>query len=245
MIANAPIYGCVSNNCDAMKDDRLLGVRILDHDPQTPFMDTSKRRIPDTEDTVLSSYLQSVFDELYSRSEEPPRNCPHCASEATALRQRPQNDRPNRMLFECYDCRSIFTRATGTPFARARINKIDLPLFFKLLAQYKSVTSAATILGVKPFTVTNWIKRIREWLLLLDPSGSMVGRIRLGMVAAPDIECPNPNCRAYGHLVYRGYSADTGGRMCFCYACCKYVTLSVLQNGLPKGKNVTHHLVKR
>lgn len=228
-----------------MKDDALLGVRILDHNPLTPFVDTAKRRIPDTEDTVLSSYLQSAFDELYARSEQPPRNCPHCGSEATSLRQRPTKDRPNRMLFECRECRSIFTRATGTPFAKARINKIDLPLLFKLLAQYKSVTSAAHILSVKPFTLTNWIKRIREWLLLLDPSGSMANRIRLGMLAAPDIECPNPECGRHGQLVYRGFSADTGGRMCFCYACLKFVTLSVLVNGLPKGTIVNHHLVKR
>ncbi|MCV9909539.1 DUF746 domain-containing protein [Brucella sp. HL-2] len=230
---------------EAISGDAPERVRILDHDPLTPYIDTKKRQIPEAEDTVLSNYLQAVFDEIYTSSEEPPRFCPHCRSGATALRQRPQTDRPNRMLFECYDCRSIFTRATGTPFARARINKIDLPLFFKLLAQYKTVTSAASILGVKAFTLTNWIKRVREWLLVLDPSGSMESRIRLGMIAAPDLACPNPECGSQSELVYRGFSSDTGGRICFCYACCKYVSLSALRESLPEDTRMGHHLVKR
>ncbi len=183
-----------------MSRDASHRVKILDHDPLTPYKDTIKRQIPETEDIVLSSFLQTAFDEIYTKSEKPPRSCPHCRCAKIALRQRPQQDRPNRMLFQCYDCRAIFTRATGTPFARARINKIDLSLFFKLLAHYRSVTSAASILGVKPLSVTNWIIRIREWLNILDPSGAMESRIRLGMIAAPDLSCPHPDVWITRHI---------------------------------------------
>lgn len=79
-----------------------VGARVYDHDPLTPYTDTLQRRIPDTEDLVLSSFLQAAFDEIYTDSEVPPRFCPHCQSGATTLRQRPTPDRPNRTLFECY-----------------------------------------------------------------------------------------------------------------------------------------------
>ncbi len=52
-----------------MSGDAPKRLRILDHDPLTPYIDTMKRRIPETEDTVWPDYLQSIFEEIYTNSE--------------------------------------------------------------------------------------------------------------------------------------------------------------------------------
>ena len=88
------------------------------------------------------------------------------------------------------------------------------------------MTEAADAIGVKAVTVARWIKRMRHWILELDPTGHWEAKVRLGMEIRPEIPCPR--CGAADRMHYRGFDAETGERRCRCDACGYYRRLSDL-----------------
>ncbi|MGG6898165.1 DUF746 domain-containing protein [Rhizobium sp. BR 315] len=191
-------------------------------DPMLPLVG-HYRPIPDTEDEALTAWLQGQFDEILSHWEAPPR-CPHCQGGETVLATRAAHPKPVIPVFRCLDCDVHFRRTTGTPLSGLKFQK--LPQFIRLLSQQRPVTDAADVLGVKAVTVVRWIKRTRQWMLQLDPTGHWEAKVRLGMEIRPEITCPH--CGAVDRMHYRGFDADTGERRCRCDACGYYRRLSDL-----------------
>lgn len=214
----------------------------FDHDPMTPFLETDKRPFPEREDAVLTHILRSAFDELFSLSEIAPP-CPHCDSKETMLFRRASPPRPHVPSFECKSCGSYYRRATGTPMTGVKMQNIDLELFIRLLSRHQSIRHAAQLLEVKAVTVTNWVKRVRDWLLLLDPTGEMEARVRLGTIAYPDLRCPD--CGTRDSLRYRGFSQDTADRVCQCVDCGKYRRLAVIARKVGGDFVLAHKIVNR
>ena len=198
------------------------------------------RPIPDTEDKAFSGWLQGQFDEIFSSSEEPPR-CPHCRSDETVLSARAAHPRPVLPVFRCVACEVHFRRTTGTPLSGLKLH--NLPHFVGLLSQQRPVTDAATILGVKPVTVTRWIRRTRQWILHLDPSGHWDAKVRLGMEIRPDIACPC--CGETDRMHYRGFASDSGDRLCRCGACGHFCRLSDELRARGPGFVLDHRVVAR
>lgn len=208
-------------------------------DPMMPRMG-HYRPIPDTEDKVFSGWLQGQFDELFSSSEAPPR-CPHCQGGETVLATRAAHPRPVLPVFRCISCDVHFRRTTGTPISNLKFQNLEQ--FIRLLSQQRPVTEAAAILGVKPATVTRWIKRTRQWILELDPTGQWESRVRLGMEIRPDIACPH--CGVADRMHYRGFAADTGDRQCRCDACGHFCRLSGVLRDQDPGFVLEHRVVVR
>ncbi|MBB6305537.1 DUF746 domain-containing protein [Rhizobium leucaenae] len=198
------------------------------------------RSIPDTEDKAFSVWLQGQFDEIYSSSETPPL-CPHCQSGQTVLATRAAHPKPVLPVFRCIACDVHFRRTTGTPLWALKFH--NLPQFIGLLSQQRPVTEAAVILGVKPVTVSRWIRRTREWILQLDPSGHWDSKVRLGMEIRPDIACPN--CGEADRMHYRGFASDTGDRFCRCDACGQFARLSNMLRDQGPDFVLEHRVVNR
>jgi transposase-like protein len=208
-------------------------------DPMMPRMG-HYRPIPDTEDKAFSDWLQSQLDEIFSLSEEPPR-CPHCQGDETVLATRAAHPKPVLPVFRCVSCDVHFRRTTGTPLSGLKFH--NLPQFIALLSQQRPVTDAAAILDVKAATVTRWIKRMRQWILHLDPTGYWEAKVRLGMEIRPDIGCPH--CGVADHMHYRGFASDTGDRLCRCDACGRFSRLSGMLSDQGPSFVLEHRVVVR
>ncbi|MGO4570158.1 DUF746 domain-containing protein [Rhizobium sp. 2YAF20] len=208
-------------------------------DPMMPRMG-HYRPIPDSEDKALTAWLQGQFDEILSLSEAP-RRCPHCGGGETVLSARAADPKPVLPVFRCVACDVHFRRTTGTPLSRLKFH--NLPQFIRLLSQQRPVTDAAAILGVKPVSVTRWIKRTRQWILQLDPSGHWDAKVRLGMEIRPDIVCPH--CGVADQMHYRGFASDSGVRLCRCDACGRLCRLSGVLHDQGPGFVLDHRVVAR
>ncbi|WP_234908474.1 DUF746 domain-containing protein [Rhizobium rhizogenes] len=115
--------------------------------------------------------------------------------------------------------------------------------FVRLLSQQRPVTDAAAILSVKAVTVTRWIKRMRQWILHLDPTGYWEAKVRLGMEIRPDIGCQH--CGVADHMHYRGFVSDTGDRLCRCDACRRFSRLSGVLSDQGPSFVLEHRVVAR
>ncbi|AMP15472.1 DUF746 domain-containing protein [Collimonas pratensis] len=168
---------------------------------------------PDSEDHELTAYLIQAYAEAHSTSLRPP-TCPHCFSRRTTLgfRPRPGESKPG---FHCKTCDKRFNRLTGTPLARLRHATL-MPEFFRLLSQQLPYEEAARRLDVFVPTIRNWAKKIRLWLLQLDPSGEWEAKARLGIKLRPRLRCPR--CGDDGEKRFFGQDVDLGRKL-LCLAC--------------------------
>lgn len=198
------------------------------------------RPMPDTEDQTFSDWLQGQLDEILSLSETPPR-CPHCRSDGAVLFARAASPKPILPVFRCLSCNLHFRRTTDTPLSGLKFHNLNQ--FVRLLSQQRPVTDAAAILGVKPVTVTRWVKRMRQWILLLDPTGHWEARVRLGMEIRPDLACPH--CGMTERMHYRGFAAETGDRRYRCDACGHTCRLSDVLRDQAPGFVFEHRVVAR
>ncbi|KXF78012.1 hypothetical protein ATN84_24705 [Paramesorhizobium deserti] len=196
-------------------------------DPTVPLFARSTP-LPDTEDPELTRFLEGRFEELLSLSETPPP-CPRCQGSHTVLSSRAAHPRPALPVFRCLSCDMHFRRTTGTPIAGLKLHQPWFKDFLRLLSQQRPNNDAARILGVKAVTVARYVKRLRQWLLELDPSGYWEAKVRLGMEIRPDAACPY--CHARQSLHYRGFKADDGERQCHCDQCGRYVRLGQVTGG--------------
>ncbi|WP_407928037.1 DUF746 domain-containing protein [Collimonas humicola] len=91
-----------------------------------------------------------------------------------------------------------------------------MPAFIRLLSQQIPYEEACRRLGVDYKTIANWAKKIRLWLLQLDPSGRWEAKVRLGIKTRAHIQCPR--CGAEGEKQFLGGS-DHRGRRLICSTC--------------------------
>ncbi|WP_234907536.1 DUF746 domain-containing protein [Rhizobium rhizogenes] len=107
----------------------------------------------------------------------------------------------------------------------------------------RPITGAAEMIDVKAVTVIRWVKRMRQWIRQLDPSGYWEVKVRLGMEIRPVVN--RPRCGSADTVHCRGFASDTGERKCRCDNCGRYCRLS---EALREGEEISaieHRVVKR
>ncbi|MDR3385121.1 DUF746 domain-containing protein [Cupriavidus basilensis] len=127
-------------------------------------------------DADLTAFLLTAWRKLHSASHRPPQ-CPRCRARKSTY---DGTDGSSLPLFHCGGCRQRFSRLTGTPMARLRLED-KAEAFFNLASQQVSVAEAARRLGIKSETVRHWSIQTRLWLLTLDPQGDWERRVQLGV----------------------------------------------------------------
>ncbi|MFJ1259867.1 DUF746 domain-containing protein [Cupriavidus sp. CuC1] len=127
-------------------------------------------------DADLTAFLLSAWRKLNSASRRPPQ-CPRCRARKSTF---DGTDGSSLPLFHCAGCRQRFSRLTGTPMARLRLED-KAEAFFNLASQQVSVAEAARRLGIKSETVRHWSIQTRLWLLTLDRQGDWERRVQLGV----------------------------------------------------------------
>lgn len=155
----------------------------------SPLRHTSPLPRRHVEDKELTRFLKSHVDRTLSDNGEPPP-CPHCGSDNTRLASTKRARSPLPQ-FQCRVCARLYSRATRTPLGKM-LRKDILYAFLPLLSQHRPLAHAAEELGTTPEIVKAWVRRFREWLLLLDPTGNFERRVRLGLKAPrPLMDCPH------------------------------------------------------
>lgn len=174
----------------------------------------SRRAYPDSEDIELTAYLEGLLAEYRSVQPGPVPACPHCQSSRTRFHCRP-NQRHPLPLFKCRVCDRTYSRLTGTPLFKLR-HADKMPAFIRLLSQQISIEEATKRLSVDYASISNWIARFRELLLLHDPSGQWEARVRLGIKFQFHGVCPR--CQNEGTFQHGGTTLS-GERQAICPAC--------------------------
>lgn len=137
------------------------------------------------EDATLSAFLLAWVREALSQNRDAGR-CPWCASEQT---QYHTLKRPSGLPgFKCRGCLGYFSRVTNTPLVSPQA-RVLAHQFVPMLGWRDSTEVAAEKLGISAALVKSWVLAWRRHLLLLDPSGAMESRVRLGL----PIEVPLPH----------------------------------------------------
>ncbi len=127
-------------------------------------------------DADLTAFLLSAWRKLNSASRRPPQ-CPRCRARKSTY---DGTDGSSLPLFHCAGCRQRFSRLTGTPMARLRLED-KAEAFFNLASLQVPVAEAARRLGIKSETVRHWSIQTRLWLLTLDRQGDWERRVQLGV----------------------------------------------------------------
>ncbi|MBN3779992.1 DUF746 domain-containing protein [Burkholderia sp. Ac-20345] len=130
-----------------------------------------------SEDVALSAFLVDQIDKVLS-SDPTPVSCPWCGGDRTGYHP---YRRPSGLPgFRCQSCLAYFTRASNTPLLLPRA-RMHARRFVTLLGWRDGYEAVAQELGVGHKVVRRWVRLWRQWLLLLDPSGDMEQRVRLGI----------------------------------------------------------------
>lgn len=161
--------------------DAALEVKAQDRrlwsELELPERRQSPGSVDRVEDTVLTRFLLERIEASLSQSTTPPP-CPWCSSEHTEYH--PQQ-RPNGLPgFRCRACLSYFTRISNTPLNGPHLRKHAV-LLTRMLGWRETAKAAALELGVESAVAYRWVFGLRQWLLVLDPSGRMEARVRLGV----------------------------------------------------------------
>ncbi|WP_414144562.1 DUF746 domain-containing protein [Burkholderia stagnalis] len=144
------------------------------------------RRLPQgavqrCEDPVLSAFLLERIDKALSL-DPTPVPCPWCGGERTSYHP---YRRPSGLPgFRCQSCLAYFTRVSNTPLLLPRARE-HARRFISMLGWRESFDAAARELDVGHKVVRRWVRVWRQWLILLDPSGKMETRVRLGVPPQP------------------------------------------------------------
>ncbi len=131
------------------------------------------------EDLQLSAFLRRQVDAALSDSTRA-APCPWCGSDQTTYHPVP---RPSGLPgFRCRACLAYFTRVSNTPLvhpmARAYATR-----FVPMLGWHETGAGAARELGIAVGTLHTWVRAWRQWLLVLDPTATMEGRVMLALRA--------------------------------------------------------------
>ncbi|MFM0411256.1 DUF746 domain-containing protein [Paraburkholderia dipogonis] len=182
------------------------------------------------EDEGLTNFLRRHVDEVLSVSVDPPP-CPHCGRHVTRLASARRAD-STLPQFQCRACARLYSRATRTPLAKMLRKDIAYGIL-PLLSQHRPLADAADQLGTTPEVVKAWVRRFREWLLVLDPAGNYEKRVRLGLKAPwPMMDCPHclkrVEARPHGFKRTRKRTAAEIRRRLFrCTGCSGFFDVSV------------------
>ncbi|QVN19874.1 DUF746 domain-containing protein [Burkholderia pyrrocinia] len=132
------------------------------------------------EDPVLSAFLLEQIDAALSLDTTPPP-CQWCGSDHT---EHHAQARPNGLpCFRCRTCLAYFSRVSNTPLLKGHARAFARRLV-PMLGWRDTAKAASHALGLPSFAVQKWLRPWRQWLLLLDPSGAMEARVRLGVPTA-------------------------------------------------------------
>ncbi|WP_406869851.1 DUF746 domain-containing protein [Paraburkholderia fungorum] len=195
-----------------------------------PLRDNSPLPRKCVEDEELTRFLKIHVDQVLSDSIEPPP-CPHCGSHCTRLASAKRATSPLPQ-FQCRACARLYSRTTRTPLANM-LRKDILYGILPLLSQHRPLAHAADQLGTTPEIVKAWVRRFREWLLVLNPAGDFERRVRLGLKAPrPVLDCPHcrkqVEARPHGFKRTRKLSAAELKRRLFrCTECNGFFDVSI------------------
>lgn len=197
---------------------------VREFDLSIPLKRFNGRPSPDTEDTSLTEFVQAHLAEVFSISKSPPA-CGHCGDRHTRLGESARPGKVRLPAFLCLACGRRFNRLTGTPLAN--INRrgpvSTLMEFAAMLSQQMPYIAAAQALDLYTPVVSSWTKRIRAWLLQIDPTGHWEAKVRLG-VRPPDPVVTCPSCGHTDQITFLGFVAPERVqgkrvRQCRCGTC--------------------------
>jgi transposase-like protein len=84
--------------------------------------------------------------------------------------------------------------------------------FLPWLSQHRPLTQVAEVFATSPEIIKAKIRRFRQWLLVLDPTGRYEQRVRLGLkVPWPSMACPK--CNEHAPARPHGFRRARGGRL--------------------------------
>lgn len=173
--------------------------RVLWSDLELPERRLPPGPIERVEDEVLSKFLLERIEVVLSQSTAAV-SCPWCSSDHTEYH--PQQ-RPNGLPgFRCRACLSYFTRISNTPLNGPHMRKHALQLA-RMLGWREPAKAAALELGVESAVANRWVYGLRQWLLVLDPTGRMEARVRLGIGREPIVRMCE-KCRHTGPILLLG-----------------------------------------
>ncbi len=129
------------------------------------------------EDRSLTAFLLARVGAALSQSTDADP-CPWCGNAKTEYHPL---KRPNGLPgFKCRGCLAYFMRVTNTPLVTPLMRE-HTRRFVPMLGWRNTAEAAAQSLGVPVAQVEEWLPAWRQWLLLMDPSGAMESRVRLGL----------------------------------------------------------------
>jgi transposase-like protein len=208
------------------------GPPVRQFDLSIPLKRFNGQESPDTEDTDLTEFVQAHLAEVFALSGDPPA-CAHCGDRHTRLRRSARQGDLRLPAFLCLICKRQFNRLTGTPLANIakRAPVSTLLAFTSMLSQQMPYAAAAEKCGLHVMAVSRWTRRMRAWLLQLDPTGYWEAKVRLG-VRPPDPITKCPSCGHTGPVTLLGFVPATraaGERMrqCRCSLCRRVFRLHV------------------
>lgn len=165
---------------DAMPNVAVRSMPKLD-DVLLPPRRLPRGAVQRCEDPVLSAFLLERIDKALSLDSSPVP-CPWCGGERTSYHP---YRRPSGLPgFRCQSCLAYFTRVSNTPLLLPRARE-HARRFISMLGWRESFDAAARELDVGHKVVRRWVRVWRQWLILLDPSGEMETRVRLGVPPQP------------------------------------------------------------
>lgn len=139
------------------------------------------------EDPVLSAFLLERIDTALDVGVAS-GPCPWCGSERTDFHP---YRRPSGLPgFRCRACLAYFTRVSNTPLVLP-LARTHARRFVTMLGWRESLEAAAQELGVTRKVVGRWTLAWRKWLLVLDPTGVMEARVKLGVPPWPGRSAPS------------------------------------------------------
>ncbi|RQZ67412.1 DUF746 domain-containing protein [Burkholderia sp. Bp9004] len=165
---------------DAAPNLAVRSSRKLD-DVHVPMRCLPRGAVQRCEDTELSVFLLAQIDKALN-SDPTPVPCPWCGGDRTSYHP---YRRPSGLPgFRCQSCLAYFTRVSNTPLLLPRARE-HARQFATMLGWRERFDAAARELDVGHKVVRRWVRAWRQWLILLDPSGEMEARVRLGVPPLP------------------------------------------------------------
>lgn len=200
----------------------LVHEPVIQFDAAQPLTNASRREFADADDPVLTTFVTTLSDALFSRDPFPVPLCPRCSSPQARLHARANNHRTKLPLFRCADCKRFFTRLTGSPLAHLCFPE-RIPAFIRLLSQPLPLEEASRRMGLKYGGMSNWLMRFRQLIAQHDPDGQWIARVKLGILYQPEGACAH--CGYRGQMRSGGF-AGNGQRRVKCPECGRIRTIT-------------------
>ncbi|WP_175811890.1 DUF746 domain-containing protein [Burkholderia contaminans] len=162
------------------------------------------------EDLMLTYQLTQAFDAINTLQVRPFPSCVHCGGSRISI----YSGRGPYPRFACLDCKTNFSRRTGTVFAKTKAKHQDR---MRAAIRYLSIPLSYMQVSDELEIDQGWLERWRTMFATLadelEPDGSLSSRIRLGV--KPTKTTPCPNCGQAGTATKRklGWGCSGCGRL--------------------------------